>query len=219
MSAALVASPRHAPIALIAAAVIAFVAIRAPFLSVPLERDEGEYAYIAQRMLEGEVPYRDAFDQKPPGVFGRIAGVRAAGSRRGIRLFLFWDGRPRWPQGLVRNRGPLAAGFALLAFAVASADPQVQGCTANSEAWMLLPLVLAARCCVRGWQTGQRLAWLACGVFAALSFWFKQVALTDAACWQPRSGATRSSAGRRPGDAGRRGARAVRARGVHRLRS
>ena len=47
-------------------AAVVFVGVRAAYLDVPLERDEGEYAYIAQRALLGEVPYRDAFDQKPP---------------------------------------------------------------------------------------------------------------------------------------------------------
>ncbi len=60
----------HLARAAVAAALIAvFALLRAPYVSVPLERDEGEYAYIAQRLLEGDVPYRDAFDQKPPGVF------------------------------------------------------------------------------------------------------------------------------------------------------
>jgi hypothetical protein len=68
----------------------------------------------------------------------------------------------------------------VLVFAVASGDPQVQGHTANTESWMLLPLVLAASACVRGWQRGGRLLWVACGACAALACWFKQVAATDA---------------------------------------
>ncbi|MBM4047935.1 MAG: hypothetical protein FJ279_22775, partial [Planctomycetes bacterium] len=41
------------------------LAIRAPFFRVPLERDEGEYAYIAWLMDQGGLPYRDAVNQKP----------------------------------------------------------------------------------------------------------------------------------------------------------
>ncbi len=40
---------------------------------LPLERDEGEYAYIAWRWLDGEVPYVESFDQKPPGIFAIYA--------------------------------------------------------------------------------------------------------------------------------------------------
>src|SRR2546428_13066716 len=39
----------------------------------PLERDEGVYATIAQRLLRGDVPYRDLFDNKPPIVYGWYA--------------------------------------------------------------------------------------------------------------------------------------------------
>jgi hypothetical protein len=45
---------------------------------------------------------------------------------------------------------------------------------------MLLPLVLAAAACLRGWQRGDRISWLACGAFAASACWFKPVAATDA---------------------------------------
>ena len=31
--------------------------------------EPGGGGYVAQRMLHGELPYRDIFDQKPPGVF------------------------------------------------------------------------------------------------------------------------------------------------------
>ena len=37
-------------------------AVRAPLLPIPLERDEGEYAYIAWRLDYKELPYRDWID-------------------------------------------------------------------------------------------------------------------------------------------------------------
>ena len=49
--------------------ILVFIGFRWTLIPIPLERDEGEYAYIAQQALQGDVPYRDAFDQKPPGVF------------------------------------------------------------------------------------------------------------------------------------------------------
>src|SRR5207247_9342237 len=44
-----------------------------PVMVSPLERDEGVYATIAQRLLRGDVPYRDLFDNKPPIVYGWYA--------------------------------------------------------------------------------------------------------------------------------------------------
>ena len=39
------------------------------FVTLPLDRDEGTYSYIAWRMSEGELPYKDAFDHKPPVLY------------------------------------------------------------------------------------------------------------------------------------------------------
>jgi hypothetical protein len=43
--------------------------LRLPLLSVPLERDEGGYAYMADRMHQGDTLYLDLVETKPPGVF------------------------------------------------------------------------------------------------------------------------------------------------------
>jgi hypothetical protein len=48
-------------------------------LDVPLERDEGAYAYIAAQWRSGLIPYRDVFDHKPPLVYlgdGALHGAR-----------------------------------------------------------------------------------------------------------------------------------------------
>lgn len=45
--------------------VVIFVRVR--LLPIPLERDEGEYAYIAQRILAGEAPFSAAYTMKLPG--------------------------------------------------------------------------------------------------------------------------------------------------------
>ncbi len=48
--------------------IIAFlVFVRIRILATPLERDEGEYAYIGQLFLQGVPPYAEAFTMKLPG--------------------------------------------------------------------------------------------------------------------------------------------------------
>src|SRR3989337_1933133 len=49
------------------------VVLYLPFVRAPFERDEGVYATIAQGLLDGRVPYRDLFDNKPPLVYGWYA--------------------------------------------------------------------------------------------------------------------------------------------------
>jgi hypothetical protein len=44
------------------------VGIRVPSLAQPAGGDQGLYWYVGERILHGELPYRDAWDQKPPGI-------------------------------------------------------------------------------------------------------------------------------------------------------
>ena len=52
-------------------------------------RDQGIYATVAESMLHGGMPYRDAWDFKPPGIFAVYAFVRAifGPAETSIRLF------------------------------------------------------------------------------------------------------------------------------------
>ena len=56
---------------------LALVAWRLPSIARPAGGDQHLYAYTAERLRAGDVPYRDAWDQKPPGVFVAYAGALA----------------------------------------------------------------------------------------------------------------------------------------------
>src|SRR5947209_20527367 len=49
------------------------LAIRIGLLGIPLERDEGEYAYAGQLMLQGIPPYKLAYSMKFPGTYAAYA--------------------------------------------------------------------------------------------------------------------------------------------------
>src|SRR6266536_4713193 len=51
------------------------IAIRIRLLGIPLERDEGEYAYAGQLMLQGIPPYKLAYNMKFPGTYAAYAVV------------------------------------------------------------------------------------------------------------------------------------------------
>src|SRR5437773_5720773 len=51
------------------------IAIRIRLLGVPLERDEGEYAYAGQLILQGVPPYTLAYNMKLPGTYAAYAGI------------------------------------------------------------------------------------------------------------------------------------------------
>lgn len=53
------------------------VAVRVRFLDVPLERDEGEYAYAGQLILHGIPPYQLAYNMKFPGTYAAYSLILA----------------------------------------------------------------------------------------------------------------------------------------------
>ena len=74
----------------VAAFLITSAAIRLRLAETPLERDEGEYAYAGQLMLEGIPPYQRAYNMKFPGVYASYAGLMSVfgETTNGIRLGL-----------------------------------------------------------------------------------------------------------------------------------
>ena len=58
------------------AAAVALVAFRLPSLVQPMGADQALYAYVGERVRDGGLPYRDAWDQKPPAIHFLYAGMR-----------------------------------------------------------------------------------------------------------------------------------------------
>jgi hypothetical protein len=53
------------------------LAVRLPSLVQPMGADQGLYAYAGDRIRAGALPYRDAWDQKPPAIHVAYAAMRA----------------------------------------------------------------------------------------------------------------------------------------------
>ena len=136
-------------LATVLAIALGAVAMRAPLFDLPLERDEGEYAYIAWRLGAGETPYLDWFDQKPPGVFFAYRAALALPGDPVVAIravaALFCAGSAVALFALVRALlgSAAAAGVAALLYVFLSADPLLQGPIANTEIFMA-PWILAA---------------------------------------------------------------------------
>lgn len=60
--------PGSAVLVLAGVAVVLGLLVRLALLAQPIGGDPGIYAYIGGRILDGDLPYRDVFEQKPPGV-------------------------------------------------------------------------------------------------------------------------------------------------------
>jgi hypothetical protein len=68
------------------------VFIRVRLLEMPLERDEGEYAYAGQLILQGIPPFELVYNMKLPGTYyAYAAGMAIFGQTTvGVHL-LFWS--------------------------------------------------------------------------------------------------------------------------------
>ena len=66
---------------LLLALVGALLIVRLPSLVQPMGPDQGLYAYVGERIRHGELAYRDAWDQKPPGIHYVYAALRSISSR------------------------------------------------------------------------------------------------------------------------------------------
>ena len=156
--------------------------LRFNLLDVPLERDEGNFGYSAQVILNGGIPYVDFLDHKPPLVFYIYAFVLLffPSSPVGIHLFLLCYVILitififLLAQSVFQSE---AAGFgAAFVFVILSTDKGLQGFTASSEMLLLLPYVIGLWLAVKAIESKSWLLALLSGLFSAAACWTKQSA-------------------------------------------
>jgi hypothetical protein len=147
---------------LLLALLAALLLLRVPSLAQPMGPDQGLYAYVGERILHGELPYRDAWDQKPPGIHYVYAALRAIAHRdvvvpaadliaAAIVAALLW----RIGSGI----GGPAAGAASAAIFLLLADPSFARyggvrVRAQCETFIALAVTAALACVLRGSGAG-----------------------------------------------------------------
>jgi 4-amino-4-deoxy-L-arabinose transferase-like glycosyltransferase len=122
-----------------------FVAlVRVRLLDIPLERDEGEYAYAGQLILSGIPPYEQVYNMKLPGTYAMYAliesvfGQTTAGIHLGFLLvniaaivLVFLLGR--------RLFGAGAGTMAGASYGLMSLSPAVLGTSAHATHFVVVP--------------------------------------------------------------------------------
>lgn len=124
--------------------VIAAGLIRLRLLNVPLDRDEGEYAYMGRLLLDGVLPYAGAYSMKLPGIYGVYAGLLKlfGSSPAGIRLGLTLVTSASTAGVFILGRrllGPWPGVAAAATFATLALSPAFLGTAANAEHFAVLP--------------------------------------------------------------------------------
>jgi len=182
---------RKAAWLLLAAAYLGVAVVRIRLLDVPLERDEGEYAYFGQLLLRGLPPFRLAYSLKLPGtqiayaVAMAVFGETAAGIRIGLLVanaataaLVFLLGRR-----LLGMAGALAAGAAFAWLSTSSAMLALFG---HATHFVILPAVAGLLLLLRAAESRRLPTFFAGGSLLGLAVLMKQpgaVFLAFAMAW------------------------------------
>jgi hypothetical protein len=159
------------------------VGLRLRFLDVPLERDEGEYAYAGQLILEGIPPYSQVYNMKMPGIYAAYALIMA----------VFGQTYPAIHFGLLIINAvtillifllakylidSFTAVFATAAFAVLSLSQSVQGIFANAEHFVILFAVAGILLLVLAVDRKSLVLLLTASILLGIGFLMKQHGIT-----------------------------------------
>jgi 4-amino-4-deoxy-L-arabinose transferase-like glycosyltransferase len=153
-----------------------YIVIRVQLIGVPLDRDEGAFGYAGQAILRGEMPYRDFFDHKPPGLLYLYAAVMlfVPPTAAGVHAFLLaWNLLALAALAFVawKLAGRRAALWTAFVYSVVSVAPSVQGFTASAELIAIAPLAASLALAFAPRRRG--LMMILAGVLAAFVFLIK----------------------------------------------
>jgi hypothetical protein len=159
--------------------VILTTAIRIRVLEVPLDRDEGGYAYMAQLLLQGFPPYTEAYDVRFPGIYCIYALIMAIFGQNHISIhfgllianiatvfLIFLLGRR-----LFNSWTGVVAGAS---YAILTLSPGVQGFSANVEHFVVLLAVGGILLLLDSIDSGRLPLFLLSGILFGIAVIIKQ---------------------------------------------
>ena len=137
-------------------------------VTLPMGRDGGIFAYIGSQVLHGQVPLRDIWEPKPPGVFYLDAAAFLIGGSREssvLWLELVWGmlivAAAAWTFRMLAR--PWVAIAATLLLVLVYRQPQLLVGGNMTEEYALLPMLLALGCSLRAVapRSQHRMLWAA----------------------------------------------------------
>ena len=153
--------------------------VRLRVAGVPLERDEGEYAYAGQLILQGIPPYQLVYNMKFPGTYYAMAiiqlvfGQTAWGIHAGLMIVngattivLFLLGR--------RLLGTFGGTIGAIAFTLLSLDRWVMGVFAHATHFVILPALAGLLVLLRAIDSKRLPELLAAGMLLGTAVLMKQ---------------------------------------------
>lgn len=154
------------------------VIIRIRTLNMPLERDEGEYAYAGQLMLQGVPPYSLAYNMKMPGIYAAYAMILAVfgQTQSGIHLAVLFINTATILLLFFMTKklfGPIAGVATAVFFAITSISNTIQA-TANAENFVVLFAMAGIILLMNFADSRKYFSLTAGGLLLGISFMMKQ---------------------------------------------
>ncbi|MBV9624431.1 MAG: glycosyltransferase family 39 protein, partial [Acidobacteria bacterium] len=155
------------------------IIVRLRLRDMPLERDEGEYAYIGQLMLEHVAPYKLAYSMKLPGIYAAYAAILAVFGQtpRAVHEgLLVVNLATVWLIGLLGGRlfGRLAGVVAAAAYGLLSLSPSMLGFAAHATHFVVLPTAAALLIVLKLGEQQKTSLLVFCGLLLGTAFLMKQ---------------------------------------------
>jgi 4-amino-4-deoxy-L-arabinose transferase-like glycosyltransferase len=163
----------------VALAILLAVGVRLRLGDMPLERDEGEYAYAGQLILDGVPPYKEAFNMKLPGTYIAYAASMAvfghtpAGIHIGLALV---NAATIWLMFLLGRKllDAAAGAVAAVTYALMSLSPDVLGLAGHATHYVMLPAVGGMLLLLKATETRALRFHLLAGMLFGIAFVMKQ---------------------------------------------
>jgi len=148
-------------------------------LDVPLERDEGEYAYVAQLMFRGIPPYQEVSNMKLPGIYAAYALILVFFGQtvQGIHLGLLIINSITIVMVFMLAKhliGSVGAVASAASFALLSVSHPVQGVFANAEHFVILFSTAGLFVMLKSFSGGKLRSYFVSGLLLGLGFVMKQ---------------------------------------------
>ena len=174
--------PRWAIVLTLIAIISGAALVRVRLIDMPLERDEGEYAYAGQLMLQGIPPYKLTYNMKLPGTYAAYALIMAVFGQttRGIHfglivvtsitiLLVYLLGR--------RLFGQIAGLVASGTFGLLALSSSVLGLAAHATHFVTLFALAGTLLLLIAVENRRSLTLFGSGLFFGLAFLMKQPAI------------------------------------------
>lgn len=159
--------------------IVFFGAIRWRLAEIPLERDEGEYAYAGQLILEGIPPYQLAYNMKLPGSYAAFAAIMAVFGQtsRAIHVGLLLVSTTSIVLLYIvgaRLFGRLAGIVAGTGYALLSTHQAVLGFAAHATHFVVLAVLTGLVLLLQAEDTEKTVLFLFSGLAFGIAFLMKQ---------------------------------------------